>query len=85
MKIVGGSLSALLGEVPLNGHIFRCPNHQGFDSEKEAMSYLDDIGETLTSLGVNSWEDVCCDSCCHRVSGSFCSDRQDNLHNGYPC
>jgi len=32
-----------------------------------------------------SWEDVTCESSSHSVCGSFYTDKQENLHVGYPC
>jgi len=67
------------------GQIYRCPNHIGFDSESEAMEYLKETGETLNDIGCDTWEDVVCQSSVHHVSGSFYTDKQDNLYEGYPC
>ena len=67
------------------GDIYSCPHHEGFESEEEALEYLKTTNETLESLGIESWEEVCCDSCCHSVSGSFYTDSRDELHEGYPC
>ena len=64
------------------GKIYRCPNHEGFETEEEAREYAktdDDYDETT------NWEDVFCGSCCHNVSGSFYTDNRDNLKEGYPC
>jgi len=67
------------------GDIFKCPNHEGFDSETEAKDFLKLNEETFEDLGVESLEEVTCHSSVHHVSGSFYTDRQENLHNGYPC
>lgn len=67
------------------GHTFKCPNHEGFQTKEEADDYLTLIDETIESLGLNSWEEVTCDSSMHHVSGSFYTDKNNNLNNGYPC
>lgn len=67
------------------GDIYRCPNNEGFQSEEEANNYLNKIGETLENLGLSSWEELTCESYKHHVSGSFYTDKKDNLFNGYPC
>ena len=64
--------------VVKRGDIYRCPNHQGFSSFEDAKAY--DESATL-----ENWEDVCCESSVHYVSGSFYTDSNDNLHDGYPC
>ena len=67
------------------GQIYRCPKHEGFESEEEVKTFLTETDQTLEDLGVATWEEVTCDSAMHSVSGSFYTDKQDNLHNGYPC
>ena len=67
-----------------HGDIYRCPNSDGFNSKEEADAYLKEIGETLNSLGLESWEELVCDSATHNVSGSFYTNN-DNLKEGYPC
>lgn len=32
-----------------------------------------------------SWRDIVCDSANHNVSGSFYTDKYNNLYEGYPC
>ena len=74
------------------GNIYRCPNHQGFDNLCVVEEYINGacnsttIEEVLVVLGLDSWEDIVCDSSFHHVSGSF-YDYGDGteLHNGYPC
>jgi len=80
-----GSLAALRGESKLTGDIYRCPNHEGFEEEEVALSYLRESGETFESLGITGWEEIYCDSCTHYVSGSFYTDSNGNLQEGYPC
>lgn len=67
------------------GHTFKCPNAEGFESEDEANDYLCQTGETLEGLGLSGWEELTCPSSMHHVSGSFYTDKQENLHEGYPC
>lgn len=59
-----------------NGEIYKCPNHEGFATREEALAYEPDATD---------WEEVTCHSATHHVSGSFYTDRADNLHEGYPC
>ena len=68
------------------GHIFRCPNHEGFSDEEVAKSYLKEQ-EAYDTFFVKHFdlEDVVCESNVHNVSGSFYTDRNGNLHEGYPC
>ncbi len=67
------------------GNTYKCPNSEGFETELEAIEYLDLIDSCLEDLGVTTWEDVSCESAVHSVCGSFYTDNNDNLHNGYPC
>lgn len=62
------------------GDIFSCPNRDGFSSEEEAKKYAEE-----NSIEYSSWEEICCESNSHNVSGSFYTDKDGNLHNGYPC
>lgn len=67
------------------GRTYRCPNHEGFETEELANEFLYRISSNLEDLGVENWEEVTCDSSMHSVSGSYYTDKQDNLHEGYPC
>jgi len=58
------------------GDIYRCPNHEGFPSEEEAREFDPETTD---------WTEIVCHSAVHHVSGSFYTDKQDNLHEGYPC
>lgn len=62
------------------GDIYKCPNHEGFESEEEAIAYAE-----KNDIEYEDWTEICCDSSMHHVSGSFYTDRQDNLCEGYPC
>jgi hypothetical protein len=63
-----------------SGDIFRCPNHEGFENKELAIEYAE-----ANNIEYNDWEEIVCDSACHSVSGSFYTDRQGNLYEGYPC
>lgn len=67
------------------GHTFTCSNASGFETEDQAIEYLESIHQTMEDLGVSDWTEVTCDSAIHSVSGSFYTDKQGNLHEGYPC
>jgi len=71
------------GEV--KGQIYSCLNADGFDTEEDVIEYLGKTEQTMEELECDTWEDVKCDSSMHHVSGSFYTDKQDNLHEGYPC
>lgn len=75
--------NAEFGEI--HGEIYRCPNHVGFDTEEEANEYLKLSDETLKSLECESWDEVVCSSSVHHASGSFYTDKDGNLYEGYPC
>jgi hypothetical protein len=67
------------------GDIYKCPNAEGFQSEDEALEYLQSSGQTLEENGWASWEEIVCWSSVHHVSGSFYTDEGGDLHEGYPC
>ena len=67
------------------GYIYKCPKSEGFDSEEEANEYLNHIGETIESIGVESWEELTCHSSVFHVCGSFYTDKYGALHECYPC
>ncbi|WP_312286688.1 hypothetical protein [Terrisporobacter sp.] len=72
------------------GDIYKCPNHEGFNSVEEVMEYLNmnyicELNDYLTKNELDGWEDVVCESGMHSVSGSFYTDINDDLHEGYPC
>lgn len=70
------------GKGEYQGEILRCPNHEGFESEEEAREYDDGTSEDGY---IEDWEEIVCDSATHHVSGSFYTDKQGGLHEGYPC
>lgn len=63
-----------------SGDIYRCPNHEGFETKEEAIEYAAE-----NNIEYDTWVDIVCDSSCHNVSGSFYTDKQGNLYEGYPC
>ena len=67
------------------GRTYRCPNYEGFENEESANEFLETTKRTIEDLGVTNWEEITCDSSMHHVSGSFYTDKQGNLHDGYPC
>ena len=67
------------------GHTFKCPNADGFEHQNDAKEYVKTSGETVESLGFDNIKNVVCESANHHVSGSFYTDKQGNLHEGYPC
>lgn len=66
------------------GYTYKCPNSEGFESKEEAMQFLEISNQTMESIGVAEWEEITCDSSMFSVCGSFYTDKQDNLHEGYP-
>ncbi len=67
------------------GRIYRCPNYDGFETKEEAYEYLSETEQTLESLGLSSWETLTCEIGVHSFYGTFHTDSNGNLHNGYPC
>ena len=65
------------GHWKKDGDIYRCPNHEGFDSEEEAREYDPDHE--------GDWEEITCESACHSISGSFYDKKNGELQEGYPC
>jgi hypothetical protein len=62
------------------GDIYKCPNCEGFSNEQEALKFIDINGYEDY---YDTWEDIVCDSEC--FNGFFYTDKQGNLHEGYPC
>ena len=75
--------------IEKEGDIYRCPNHEGFETVEDVLIYIDGNGDDLERYlhdhCFQSWEDVACESSTHNVSGSFYTDKDGNLHDGYPC
>lgn len=75
------------------GDIYRCPNHEGFPDEESAYEYWDSSIKGVHSdwegfedgWNESRWEEVSCESNTHNVSGSFYTDEQGDLQEGYPC
>ena len=66
------------------GYVYKCENHEGFIDEESVNEFLRITNRTLEDMGVDTWEEVTCDSSMHSVSGSFYTDKQENLHEGFP-
>tara|TARA_Y100001956_G_scaffold48961_1_gene47609 strand:- start:6963 stop:7280 length:318 start_codon:yes stop_codon:yes gene_type:complete len=75
------------------GEIYKCPNHEQFETPEDAFLYWDNNVKDVHSDwegfedGWNEelWDTFGCESNCHYVSGSFYTDRNGELHEGYPC
>ena len=63
-----------------SGDIYSCPNHYGFNNKEDAIEYA-----LKSDIIYDDWQDIVCDSNMHNVSGSFYTDKQGDLHEGYPC
>ena len=83
-----------------SGDIYRCPNAEGFDKIEDAIQYiLNYYGESnadferskilrdkyFEEFGINDLTEVCCESNCSNVCGSFYTTKSDELIMGYPC
>lgn len=83
-----------------SGDIYRCPNHEGFEKIEDAIQYILDYyeepnanferskilrDEYFKEFGINDLIEVCCESNCSCVSGSFYTNKSDELIMGYPC
>ena len=49
-----------------SGDIYRCPNHEGFETKEDAIEYA-----LKSDICYENWEDIVCDSAMHNASGSF--------------
>lgn len=72
------------------GDIYICPNHDGFDTVDDVkvcigVNSTEELEDYLRSNCLESWEQILCDSSCHSVSGSFYTDKYEDLYEGYPC
>jgi hypothetical protein len=70
----------------VKGHIYKCPNSEGFEDYAEAEKYAKekDIDiEAFKITGQFTGGEIVCDSDTH--NGTFYTDEQGNLHEGYPC
>jgi hypothetical protein len=65
------------------GHTYKCINSDGFETEEEALAFMEKYDETFESLGVTSWEEVVCYS--SEFGGRYYTNKQDHLIEGYPC
>jgi hypothetical protein len=60
------------------GNIYKCPNHEGFEDMDEAIQYA--INNNIIYV---DWEEIACESNC--FNGFYYTDKNENLHEGYPC
>ena len=60
------------------GIIYQCPNIDGFEPKEDAILYADE-----NNIEYNDWRDIICNSSC--FNGYFYSDKNEELHEGYPC
>jgi len=76
------------------GETFTCNNSDGFETKEECYEFLKyHVEEILTDADCEkwikqefeSWEEVTCESSSHSVCGSFYTDKNEELHDGYPC
>lgn len=65
------------------GDIYECANSDGFEDLEAAQNYLEHIGETLESMGLESLEELKCENA--QGNRHYYTDRSGNLHEGYPC
>jgi hypothetical protein len=79
-----GNLAFIQGRGEKSGDIFRCPNHEGFSTKEDVENYATK-NCMLFIWDLNKWEEIYCDSSVHNVSGSFYTDKNGDLHEGYPC
>lgn len=64
------------------GDIFHCPNREGFEYIEEAKDYVN-YAELKEGVDYDNLEELCCNS--DNFNGTFYTDTQGNLHEGYPC
>jgi hypothetical protein len=73
--------------IEKTGDIYKCPNSDGFKCVDDVLEYVDgnedDLEEYLSQHGIIGWDEVVCESC--DFNGFFYTDKQGNLHEGYPC
>lgn len=77
-----GSIQELNRGTP-KGHIYRCPNHQGFADPESARAYFIDVEQREPSE--EELAEYTCGSSVHHVSGSFYTEPSGRLRDGYPC
>ena len=86
-KVVNGSSPHPMGyyseassDFLVLGQIYKCKNHEGFESPEEAHEY--DQVQTHTGHP-GDWEEIVCASA--DSNGFFYTDLRGDLHDGYPC
>lgn len=68
------------------GDIYKCPNSEGFENYEDAEQYVKDKEidiEVFKMTGQYTGREIVCDSETH--NGTFYTDLNDNLYEGYPC
>lgn len=70
------------------GDIYKCPHNEGFEDVESVKEYLglknsDELEEYMIQENIKDWEEIICESACS--NGSFYTDNNDELHDGYPC
>lgn len=70
------------GEYEKLGDIYSCPNSEGFEDIELRNSYIEECN-LVKSTDYEDVEEVICES--SNCNGSFYTDNQDNLYEGYPC
>lgn len=65
------------------GDIYECPSSDGFEDDELASSYLENIGESLDSLGVDSLGEVSCENA--QGNRHYYTDQSGSLREGHPC
>ena len=61
------------------GDIYKCPNHEGFETAAESIEYA-----AVNDLQYTEINDIVCKSATHNCSGSFYTDKNGKLYPGYP-
>ena len=66
--------------IEKEGDIYKCPNCEGFEEKDQAIEYAKDNN---IEYNEDEWEYIVCES--GIFNGYFYTDRNGNLHEGYPC
>jgi len=67
--------------IEKTGDIYHCPNSEGFEVREDALDYADKNKDAVECFV--KWDEIVCES--SMSNGHFYTDKQDNLHEGYPC
>jgi len=66
--------------IEKEGDIYKCPNCEGFEEKDQAIEYAK---HNNIEYNEDEWEYIVCES--RILNGYFYTDRNGNLHEGYPC